>query len=85
MATPARYNGGRSAAPPRAAMAPTAATCIRRDNQIDRFSLAIDVINGSTLLREWVDDDNAGPGDLDELTIPDEQAWAEQRRPYLIY
>ena len=47
--------------------------------------LAIDVINGSTLLRDWVDDDNAGPGDLDELTIPDEQAWAEQRRPYLIY
>jgi len=47
--------------------------------------LAIDVINGSTLLRDWVDDDNAGPGDLDELTIPDEQAWAEQRRPFLIY
>ena len=47
--------------------------------------LAIDVINGSTLLREWVDDDNAEPGDLDALTIPDEEAWAEERRPYLIY
>jgi uncharacterized protein YbbC (DUF1343 family) len=47
--------------------------------------LAIDVINGSTLLREWVDDDNAEPGDLDAITFPDEEAWAEERRPYLIY
>ncbi len=29
--------------------------------------LPIDVINGSPLLREWVDDDNAEPGDLDRL------------------
>ena len=47
--------------------------------------LAIDVINGSPLLREWVDNPNAEPGDLDALTVPDEQAWAEQREPYLIY
>ncbi len=47
--------------------------------------LAIDVINGSTLLREWIDDDEAAPGDLDGLTIPDERAWDEQRRSFLIY
>ena len=47
--------------------------------------LAIDVINGSPLLREWVDDAGAGPADLDALTIPDEQAWAEARRPHLLY
>jgi uncharacterized protein YbbC (DUF1343 family) len=47
--------------------------------------LAIDVINGSPLLREWVDDPNSAPGDLDVLTLPDERAWAEERRPYLIY
>jgi uncharacterized protein YbbC (DUF1343 family) len=47
--------------------------------------LAIDVINGSTLLREWVDDADAAPGDLDTLTIPDERAWEEERKPYLIY
>jgi uncharacterized protein YbbC (DUF1343 family) len=47
--------------------------------------LAIDVINGSPLLREWVDDASATPADLDAITIPDEQAWAEERRPYLIY
>ena len=47
--------------------------------------LAIDVINGSPLLREWVDDASAEPGDLDALTIPDEQAWADERQGYLRY
>ena len=47
--------------------------------------LPIDVINGSPLLREWVDDGNSEPGDLDALTVPDEQAWAEERKPFLIY
>jgi uncharacterized protein YbbC (DUF1343 family) len=47
--------------------------------------LPIDVINGSPLLREWVDNPNAEPGDLDALTVPDEQAWAEERRDFLLY
>jgi uncharacterized protein YbbC (DUF1343 family) len=47
--------------------------------------LAIDVINGSPLLREWVDDPNAAPGDLDALASADEQAWAQERRPHLLY
>jgi uncharacterized protein YbbC (DUF1343 family) len=47
--------------------------------------LPIDVINGSPLLREWVDDPNAEPGDLDTITQSDEEAWAEERRPYLLY
>jgi uncharacterized protein YbbC (DUF1343 family) len=47
--------------------------------------LAIDVINASPLLREWVDDPAARPGDLDALTIPDEQAWDGERRAHLIY
>ncbi|HEX5237246.1 MAG TPA: DUF1343 domain-containing protein [Sphingomicrobium sp.] len=47
--------------------------------------LAIDVINGSMLLREWVDDSNAAPADLDALTIPDERAWEEERKPFLSY
>jgi uncharacterized protein YbbC (DUF1343 family) len=47
--------------------------------------LAIDVINGSPLLREWVDDPSAVPADLDALAAPDEAAWLEERRPYLIY
>ena len=47
--------------------------------------LAIDVINGSPLLREWVDDPESAPGDLDALTVPDERAWAEERRAYQLY
>jgi uncharacterized protein YbbC (DUF1343 family) len=47
--------------------------------------LAIDVINGGPLLREWVDDPAATPGDLDAAAEPDERAWAEARAPYLKY
>ena len=47
--------------------------------------LAIDVINGGPGLREWVDDAAALPGDLDAVTLLDEAAWAEVRRPYLLY
>jgi uncharacterized protein YbbC (DUF1343 family) len=47
--------------------------------------LAIDVINGGSDLREWVDDIAAQPGDLDARTTPDEAAWDETRRPHLLY
>ncbi len=47
--------------------------------------LAIDVINGGPGLREWVDDSAAKPADLDALTVPDEQAWIEARKPFLLY
>jgi uncharacterized protein YbbC (DUF1343 family) len=47
--------------------------------------LPIDVINGSPLLREWVDDAGSEPGDLDAITAPDEQAWDEARSRYLLY
>jgi uncharacterized protein YbbC (DUF1343 family) len=53
--------------------------------EYEHGKLAIDVINGGPLLREWVDDTNATPGDLDALTIPDETAWANERAPYLLY
>ncbi len=46
--------------------------------------LPIDVINGSPLLREWVDGDST-PADLDTLAIPDERDWEEERKPYLLY
>jgi len=47
--------------------------------------LPIDVINGGPALREWVDDASATSGDLDALAQPDEAAWREERRPYLLY
>jgi len=47
--------------------------------------LAIDVINGSPLLREWVDDPNAAIGDLEALASADEAAWAGERAAPLLY
>ncbi|WP_375392720.1 exo-beta-N-acetylmuramidase NamZ domain-containing protein [uncultured Sphingomonas sp.] len=47
--------------------------------------LAIDVINGGTALREWIDHPVATPGDLDTLAGPDEAAWAEERQDVLLY
>jgi uncharacterized protein YbbC (DUF1343 family) len=47
--------------------------------------LAIDVINGSPLLREWVDEPHAQPADLDALSLADEEAWRMQRQAYLRY
>lgn len=47
--------------------------------------LPIDTINGGTALREWVDDRDAQAGDLDRMASPDEGAWIEERRPFLIY
>ncbi|OQA35037.1 MAG: hypothetical protein BWY57_00005 [Betaproteobacteria bacterium ADurb.Bin341] len=47
--------------------------------------LAIDLINGSPLLREWVDDAAATPAELDALVQPDEAAWEEERGDFLLY
>lgn len=47
--------------------------------------LAIDLINGSELLRKWVDDPEAAPADLDAMTAMDEQAWLAEREPFLLY
>lgn len=47
--------------------------------------LAIDLINGSPLLREWVDNPSSGPEDLDRLASVDEERWADTRQPHLLY
>jgi uncharacterized protein YbbC (DUF1343 family) len=47
--------------------------------------LAIDVINGGALLRQWVEDPSATAGDLDALVTPEEQAWREEREGVLLY
>jgi uncharacterized protein YbbC (DUF1343 family) len=47
--------------------------------------LAIDVINGGPGLREWVDDSEAEPRDLDALAAPDEARWREEVADLLLY
>jgi uncharacterized protein YbbC (DUF1343 family) len=53
--------------------------------EYERDRLAIDVINGSTLLREWVDDREATAADLESLAAADETAWTEERQSVLLY
>ena len=53
--------------------------------EYERERLAIDLINGSPLLREWVDDPAATCADLDALALPDEADWQKQRAPHLLY
>jgi uncharacterized protein YbbC (DUF1343 family) len=53
--------------------------------EYERDRLAIDVLNGSDLLRQWVDDPAAAPADLEALTAPDEAAWREEREALLLY
>ena len=47
--------------------------------------LAIDVINGGSGLRQWVDDQASTAADLEALAGPDEAAWREVRAAYLLY
>lgn len=53
--------------------------------EYERDRLAIDLINGSDLLRRWVDDPEAAPGDLDAIAAPDERAWRATCEDLLIY
>lgn len=46
---------------------------------------AIDVINGSPLLREWVDDPSAKVGDFESACARDELSWKQESAPFLIY
>ena len=47
--------------------------------------LAIDLINGGSYLREWVDDSNATPADLDRRAARDKQAWRDERKSVMLY
>ena len=53
--------------------------------EYERERLAIDLINGSELLRLWVDDHGAEPADLERMARADEQAWLAERSDFLLY
>ncbi len=55
------------------------------DYEYEHGRLGFDVINGSPLLREWVDDPAATPADLDALASADEAAWRAERESVLVY
>lgn len=47
--------------------------------------LAIDLLTGGTVLREWVDDPEAQPGDLERRLLDDERRWIEDTLGLHIY
>lgn len=53
--------------------------------EYERERLAIDLINGSPLLREWVDDADATCADLDAAARIDEEKWEAARAPFVRY
>jgi uncharacterized protein YbbC (DUF1343 family) len=53
--------------------------------EYERDRLAIDLLNGSDLLRRWVDDRRSTVKQLEELALADERAWRRERRAFLLY
>jgi uncharacterized protein YbbC (DUF1343 family) len=53
--------------------------------EYEQGRLAIDVINGSDLLRRWVDDPAGSAADLDALATADESDWHAARQAALLY
>jgi uncharacterized protein YbbC (DUF1343 family) len=53
--------------------------------EYEQDRLAIDLINGSELLRQWVDDSSAVPADLESVATVDEAAWLNERESVLLY
>jgi len=53
--------------------------------EYEKERLAIDLINGGSTLREWVDNPNATPNDLEKILAHDERSWVETRKPFLNY
>lgn len=47
--------------------------------------LAIDLLAGGTFLREWVDDPQARPGDLELRLLADEERWLAETRGLRVY
>ena len=47
--------------------------------------LAIDLINGSPLMREWVDDRTSKVSDFENINKTDEKDWIKLRQEFLLY
>ena len=55
------------------------------DYEYEMGKLPFDVINGGTLIRQWIDDNNATAGDIEKVLKKDEQQWFDSIQDVLIY
>ena len=53
--------------------------------EYERDRLAIDLINGREILRQWVDDPEAHPADLDRMAVADEDSWLSESASFRMY
>jgi uncharacterized protein YbbC (DUF1343 family) len=53
--------------------------------EYEQERLAIDLINGGPLLREWVDNPHATPDELEAAAAADEAGWREESAAFLLY
>lgn len=53
--------------------------------EYEHVRLAIDLLAGGTGLRDWVDDSEALPGDLEQRLSTDEAHWETARAPHRLY
>ncbi|MCB0350305.1 MAG: DUF1343 domain-containing protein [Bdellovibrionales bacterium] len=53
--------------------------------EYEKIKMPIDILSGSSFLREWVDDSSAKWGDLERHLVKDEKRWLLERKPFLIY
>jgi uncharacterized protein YbbC (DUF1343 family) len=53
--------------------------------EYERDRLSFDLICGTSLVREWVDDPSSKPADLERLLLQDEKSWLKTQKKYLLY
>ncbi len=53
--------------------------------EYEKDKMPIDILSGSSFLRQWVDDRSAKSGDLEKYLLKDEKAWISERQPFLLY
>jgi uncharacterized protein YbbC (DUF1343 family) len=53
--------------------------------EYEAIKMPIDILAGSQLLREWVDDREANPEDLEKSLSKDESEWQEESKPFHLY
>ena len=55
------------------------------DYEYELEKLPFDVINGGTIIREWIDNKDAKTGDIEKILKQDEQTWFTEIQEVLIY
>lgn len=53
--------------------------------EYETVKMPIDILSGSTFLREWVGERKSRPVELENYLFKDEQAWFEEIRPHWLY